>query len=323
MVRITPDEVHLSDPDNYDTINHVGTKYSKDPLFYGAFGNPNSSFTTPSNELHRIRRSGLNSFFSRKVVLDLEDVVQSKVKKLSDLVRKTLDKGGSIDLHHGLRAVSIDVITDYAFGTSYDLLEQPDLGLKFFTMVHKIGPAAWIFRQWPWLRFVAFATPEPLVRLLSKPIGEVLDMKQVRRPKDCRIRCPAHIILQHCRQQLSAVKASMNTEVIDPDARPTIFSALMATAEEKRAKISVDNLEDEAYTVLSAAADTTGNAMTTITRHVVSNPKIYRKLHAELKSAFPDETGQLAFPALEKLPYLVSSRESPSLLLLTSQRPQL
>lgn len=179
VIRITPDEVHLSDADNYDTINRVGTKFCKDAAFYGAFGNPNSSFTTPSNELHRIRRSGLNSFFSRKVVLDLEDVVQSKVALLSGLVKRTLETGGSIDLHHGLRAVSIDVVTDYAFGTSYDLLKLPDLGLEFFTMVHKIGPAAWIFRQWPWIRGIAFALPEVLLKLLSEPLGEVSKFKQV------------------------------------------------------------------------------------------------------------------------------------------------
>src|SRR6266702_4331392 len=37
VIRIGPDEVHLSDPDNYDKINRVGTKFSKDGAFYGAF----------------------------------------------------------------------------------------------------------------------------------------------------------------------------------------------------------------------------------------------------------------------------------------------
>ena len=91
MIRITPNDVRLSDPDNYEKIYHVGMPYSKDPLFYGAFGNPNSSFTTPSNELYRVRRSGLNSFFSKKVVLDLEDILQEKVEKLSAFVSRALD----------------------------------------------------------------------------------------------------------------------------------------------------------------------------------------------------------------------------------------
>ena len=183
MIRITPNEVHLRDPNNYDKIYHVGTPYSKDPLFYGAFGNPNSSFTTPSNELHRVRRSGLNSFFSKKVVLELEDIVQEKVEKLSTLVSRALDSRRAVDMHHGLRAVSIDVITDYAFGKSYDLLDRPDLGLQFFTLVHKIGPAAWVFRQWPWLKPFAMMVPKPIMKFSSEPIGQVRDMQTVSQKK--------------------------------------------------------------------------------------------------------------------------------------------
>jgi cytochrome P450 len=286
-IRIGPNEVHLSDPENYDKINRVGTKFSKDGAFYGAFGNPNSSFTTPSNELHRLRRGGLNSFFSRKVVLQLEDIVHEKTELLASLVRKALDTGDEVDMHHGLRAVSIDVVTDYAFGACYDLLKEPDLGLKFFTLVHKIGPAAWIFRQCPWLKSLAMAIPEPIIKVISEPIGQVRDMQN------------------HCHKQLLTVKENRDAGLVKEDARPTIFSALM-DPQEGFSKGAVDNLEDEAYTVITAAADTTGNAMTTMTRCVVENPDIYHKLHAELCEAFPDSTAELNYAALEKLPYLVS-----------------
>ena len=66
------------------------------------------------------------------------------------------------------------------------------------------------------------------------------------------------------------------------------------------------DLHDETYTILSAAADTTGNAMTTTLRHIVSNPTIYSLLHEELLEAFPDEEIALPFATLERLPYLVS-----------------
>jgi hypothetical protein len=36
------------------------------------------------------------------------------------------------DLHYGFRAVSVDVITDYAFGDCYNLLEKDDFGKYFF-----------------------------------------------------------------------------------------------------------------------------------------------------------------------------------------------
>ena len=74
-----------------------------------------------------------------------------------------------------------------------------------------------------------------------------------------------------------------------------------------RNKARIDNFEDEAYTVITAAADTTGNAMTTIVRCVVADSAIYQKLHAELKAPFPEESVLLKYKDLERLPYLVSS----------------
>ncbi|KAL8663690.1 MAG: hypothetical protein Q9202_003636 [Teloschistes flavicans] len=179
VVRISPDEVHLSDAENYDKIYHVGSKYSKDADFYGGFSNPNSMFTTPSNELHRTHRGVLNNFFSRKSVLDLEDVVQEKVQILMEHVSKALASGTALDVHHGLRAVSIDVITDYAFGESYGLLDQPDLGLEFSTLVHRLGPAAWVFRQWPWLSPIVMAIPKSVIYFINKPMGFVRELQIV------------------------------------------------------------------------------------------------------------------------------------------------
>ena len=78
------------------------------------------------------------------------------------------------------------------------------------------------------------------------------------------------------------------------------------TPDDRRKPAAVAHLEDEAYTVLTAAADTTGNAMTTICRYVFSDPNIYSKLHGELKTAFPGDAEVMKYQALEKLPYLVS-----------------
>lgn len=69
---------------------------------------------------------------------------------------------------------------------------------------------------------------------------------------------------------------------------------------------TVDDLTDEAYIIIAAAADTTGNAMTIATYNVVRNPTIYSRLSTELKESFPDPDADMDFVALEKLPYLVS-----------------
>lgn len=68
---------------------------------------------------------------------------------------------------------------------------------------------------------------------------------------------------------------------------------------------SVDDLTDEAFIILSAAQDTTGNAITIALYETISNPEIYAAVVEELKLTFPDPNVRLDFLTLEKLPYLV------------------
>ncbi|KAG9239862.1 hypothetical protein BJ878DRAFT_484366 [Calycina marina] len=88
VVRITPDEVHLSDPYNYETICHVRSKCSKYPRYTDAFSISYSAFTTANNKLHKRRGGALNS----KVVLQLKDFVPSKTEKLCADVERGLGR---------------------------------------------------------------------------------------------------------------------------------------------------------------------------------------------------------------------------------------
>ncbi len=129
--------------------------------------------------MHRVRRAALNPLFSRKMVLDLEDVVQSKAEKLCLRLTDALVAGRPLDLHHGFRAVSVDVITDYAFDNCYDLLDLADFGVDFFAMVRGLGPSFWFFQLAPFVQPVAFKIPMWLAKILSKPLGSFMQLQSV------------------------------------------------------------------------------------------------------------------------------------------------
>jgi hypothetical protein len=119
-VRISPNEVHLNNVENYEKIYHVGSAYAKDPSHYGSFGLDHSGFCTLSNELQhgtflipsfksselqnlnycpsKIQRKALEPMFSKKMVLELVHVVKEKARKLSDMVGNALESGKSRDL---------------------------------------------------------------------------------------------------------------------------------------------------------------------------------------------------------------------------------
>lgn len=180
VVRITPDEIHLSDPAACDKIYYVGSQYGKSALFYGAFGTDKATFTTPSPEVHRVKRAALSPFFSRKNVFALEDIVHQKADKLVARMRQAFATGGAIDLHHGFRAISVDVITDYAFDRCSNYLDEEKFGVAFFNMIRDFGPATWFFQQFPAVQPFALATPFWLAKLMSGPLTRMMMHQEVR-----------------------------------------------------------------------------------------------------------------------------------------------
>ncbi len=99
----------------------------------------------------------------------------------------------------------------------------------------------------------------------------------------------------------------MNEGKLDDSARPTVYSELLTKSAPGAAPPTSMDLADDAYSMLAAAADTTGNTMTKIVFNVMNNRKIYDSLRTELLTTFPDENARLDFLTLEKLPYLVSA----------------
>jgi hypothetical protein len=101
------------------------------------------------------------------------------------------------------------------------------------------------------------------------------------------------------------VKNTLQSER-EESTRTSIFAALMnPNATEGHIVPTVDQMVDEAFIVLGAAADTTGNAMTVGTYHVLSNPAIYHRVREEIRSVYPDANAEMDWVVLARLPYLV------------------
>lgn len=159
VVRITPDEVSLSDPENYNKIYHMGSKYCKSPNYYRVFGAPAAFFTTVENKLHAARRAELNPFFSRRAVLAVEPVVQEKARILLARLKDDLDAKGVVELHDLFAALSVDVASDYSFHDSYDLLNIETYGRDFANMIRGVLKMFWFFMQSATIHTIAISLP--------------------------------------------------------------------------------------------------------------------------------------------------------------------
>lgn len=288
MVRINPHEVHLSDFENYDKIYSVRSKYTKPPKFYDCIGAPLSTFGLEDIEIHRAQRAVMNPLFSRKMALQLEGIIHDKADKICQLMQQGIDKGVPVDLHHAFRALSVDVISEYAFDKSQDLLEQDDLGAGFFRMIRGLVPNVYVFQQFPTLRVLAMKTPLWLQPYLSDGLGCVVQFQ-----RDCIKR--AQGVKRQIRDGKMSDRPNMFSMLLDPEDKP------------KGYQIPSDEvLWQEAFALQGAASDTTGNALTIAMFNMLWKPEIYEKLAQQLEDAFPDPNTKLEYVKLEQMPYLVS-----------------
>jgi cytochrome P450 len=157
-------------------------------------------------------------------------------------------------------------------------------------MLRGLGPNFWIFQQVPSLQAFALSLPDWLASRMSPAVGTIIRMQG------------------DCIRQIEAVRSRMSDGKLsqsDKEGRPTIFTQLLDPQKQDGWPVpSTWELKDEVLSLIAAAADKTGNAMTISSYHVMKNPAIYAKLRAELLAAFPDASGDLSFVELEKLPYL-------------------
>jgi hypothetical protein len=181
VVRISPNEVHLSDPDNYDTIYSQNGKYTKDPRFYAGFGlDSNAMFVAYTESAHRFRRAPLNPFFSRRAVLGLEGIVQEKVAKFLQRLQTDVNNGRPFNIASAYKALSIDVISLYAFDECWDHLERDDLGAWYEDVIRTIaGPFLYTLQQWPFLVKPLLSIPDVIATKLDPAMAGLLFMQKV------------------------------------------------------------------------------------------------------------------------------------------------
>lgn len=90
IIRISPWEIHISDPNFYDTIyasSASGHRRDKYDWFTKSFGLDNSVFGTAPHDLHKMRRAALSPYFSMASVRRLQPVIQDRV----DILRRRLE----------------------------------------------------------------------------------------------------------------------------------------------------------------------------------------------------------------------------------------
>lgn len=236
-------------------------------------------------------------------MLRLEPMVREVVEHLCSRLEGFRQTKEPVNLRHAFAAVAMDVVTEYAFGTSYNCLGDPKFAPQWAEAIDSVNEQSvssrahsertrtrnanieqHINKQFPWLFTLMNLTPLWLVEKINPHIMRLIKL---------------NIDLA---TQVSKHKSSEGIEGKSSD-HPTIFQELLQPNILPAEEQTIEHLTGEAISIVGAGQVTTTHYLNTTTYHILAQPHILSKLKAELKQAMPEGTLP-SLLELEKLPYL-------------------
>ncbi len=180
IIRISPYEVHINDPDYYDTV-YPGS--SPRTMKYGwamkMFGIRTGILATESHELHRIRRAALSQYFSKASLQKLEPGVQAQVDKLMSRLYDVKGSGKILNLLDVFACLTGDIIGQYSFAKPYGFLDDPDFAPYWHRIVMDVSQNGHMLKQFGWMMPLMKAMPKWLVKILQPQMMTLIDFQEV------------------------------------------------------------------------------------------------------------------------------------------------
>ena len=266
IVRITPDELHIRDSDYYEEI-YAGSskKRDKDVAWVVMAGAPASSFATASHNLHRLRRSALNQFFSKRSIYEVESLIVGKIELLTQRFEAAIKTKEVIRLDAAYMALTMDIIAHYAYGQSYNYLAEDDFKVSWKETVIGGSANGAFLRQFPWAMSIMKSIPLSVLQVMNPQAGQLVGWQ--------------HAVRQQIEGIMEANRKGMKAE-------GTVFQALLDSDLPKEEK-SLDRLQDEGQTLVGAGSETTAKSLSIITFYLLQDKKKLQRLREELRNAMP------------------------------------
>lgn len=303
IVRINPIHLHINDPNYLEEIYAGGKrKRNRDPWYYSSESDGPlgwSVFQTVDHDVHRMRRSALNRFFSKRCVQEHQQMITDKIEILCDRFAEACRTGDVVSLTFACGALTMDVISAYAFGAQTDNLKRKDFGAEYLEAYSKLSQFGPVGRQFPWLAKACLTLiPSSIMHRISPSAALIPRNRLVFRG----------MIEESVRQQeeeernkpevlFEAEKESQKNKSIFED----ILRSNLPPSEKAPARLAA-----EANLLVIAGTETTARALSLVLFYILDNPQTLLQLREELAPLIPHPDSRMSMAALEALRFFVS-----------------
>jgi cytochrome P450 len=174
IVRISPWELHVSDPD-WSEPYKITSRVNKYHWYYRFVGSSDAAFGTSDHELHRRRRKAQQAYFTQDAVARFDPALARITSKLCSRLEELRGTGQPANLSNAFRSLATDVVTEFSFHKSYNLLDQPDFAAAFQKTVRDFPEIGMWHRHFGLILHVMDMMPRWMVKIMNPAGIDVLD----------------------------------------------------------------------------------------------------------------------------------------------------
>lgn len=177
-------EIYIIDPKYIDQIyvSYSMKKTEKWDWSVKMFTTGNTAFSTLSHKLHRQQQLPIASFFSKVAIQHLEPIVQSVVNKLV-LRLKALQRSDTfINLVNIFTALIANVIFQYSFDCSANLIEHLDFALNWHKVIKASSINFHVMKHFKWAEYMLRITPVRLIRIINLQVTIFIKIEKMIAP---------------------------------------------------------------------------------------------------------------------------------------------
>jgi hypothetical protein len=177
-LRIGPNELHINDVKLYKIIYGQNTKYYKDPFYYAGFSAPHTLFAQSDPQAHRALRKMLSPPFSRAGIFKIERLIHDKYEMVESKILRLSENGSKIDVYDAFRALTTEIVAQWAFSRPAGLIEQSPYNFKAHAVQAIEGTAdgTEFMRHHPVIRTITENLPR---RFMAKFGGDIRQFMNV------------------------------------------------------------------------------------------------------------------------------------------------
>ncbi|KAF5649458.1 cytochrome p450 [Fusarium tjaetaba] len=282
IVRMSPNRVHINDPNFYHKVYSTGTKFLKEPAKFRFAGELDALPFIMDPAAHKVRRGIVNPMFSPRAIKDFSplalQIIKGALKKIGD----SYETGKPVSLKRLESNFAMDIIMKLCFGKDMGCTEGKEGTEALVNSMVALPHSFSLIKYFPMLGKIMQSFPAHVLIYIIPVFVEFRNL---------------------CAQWANEVRERhQNGVYTDGTGRETAFDAILAAEPDRSTK----GLVDEAFSLVIGGIETTVTTITYGVWCILKNPEVEKMMLEELRTVETNSDGLMEYPNLMNLPYLTA-----------------